>query len=244
MPPRERNLMASSSRRGAKNKKPLPILRFSVIFLTFLSLFSIALYSKRARRRSEIGTVAYSLWFEPDENDDLSSRVSTFIGENAKDDVVFKPHVTLLGPIYEPDESAIVSKTEKMVREIREKRTRFGEIRFPKGAQVGQTYFQCVYLEAELTANLVHAREKAIDAFDARDVRRYMPHMSLVYSDDERDERLRLKSKADEVFKNASETLDEAHAEAFTPTSVSLWKTDVEDKSCKSWRKVKEFPLS
>ena len=62
--------------------------------------------------------------------------------------------------------------------------------------------------------------------------------------------RLRLKLKADEVFKKAfslsntdEENEDETYEESFNATSVSLWKTDVEDKSCKSWRKVKEFPL-
>jgi hypothetical protein len=59
-----------------------------------------------------------------------------------------------------------------------------------------------------------------------------------------------LKLKADEVFKKAfslsntdEENEDETYEESFNATSVSLWKTDVEDKSCKSWRKVKEFPL-
>ena len=53
-------------------------------------------------------------------------------------------------------------------------------IRFPKGAQIGQTYFQCVYLEAELTSNLLHAREKAIELFDIRDARRYRAHVFSV----------------------------------------------------------------
>jgi hypothetical protein len=182
----------------------------------------------------------------------LTSRAKKFIVvKNAKNDVAFEPHVTLLGPIYESDESTLVAKTARMVREIREDGRRFGEIRFPKGAQIGTTYFQCVYLEAEVTLNLIRAREKAIETFDVRDARRYVPHMSLVYGDYSRSERLRLATKADEVFRkafslfNTDEENDDENftGEAFEATSVSLWKTDVEDKSCKSWRKIKEFPL-
>ncbi len=264
---RFRNLMASpppqsSATTTTKKKKksavrPLPLLRFAVICSTFLSLFFVAFFLKRARHRHQNRTVAYSLWFEPpfDDDDDessLSSRAKKFIAEeNAKNDVAFEPHVTLLGPIYESDESTLVAKTARMVREIREDGRRFGEIWFPKGAQIGTTYFQCVYLEAEVTLNLIRAREKAIETFDVRDARRYVPHMSLVYGDYSRSERLRLTTKADEVFRkafslfNTDEENDDENftGEAFEATSVSLWKTDVEDKSCKSWRKIKEFPL-
>ena len=276
---RFRNLMASPpppssatttrTTRTTMTKKsavrPLPLLRFAVICSTFLSLFFVAFFLKRARqhRRHQNRTVAYSLWFEPPFDDDdessLSSRAKKFIAEeNAKNDVAFEPHVTLLGPIYHDsaDESELVAKTARMVREIQReghtnKRRRFGEIRFPKGAQIGTTYFQCVYLEAEVTMNLIRAREKAIETFDVRDARRYVPHMSLVYGDYSRSERVRLTTKADEVFRKAfslfntdEENEDENFTgEAFEATSVSLWKTDVEDKSCKSWRKFKEFPL-
>ena len=284
---RFRNLMASppppssatttrTTRTTTKKKsavRPLPLLRFAVICSTFLSLFFVAFFLKRARHRHQNRTVAYSLWFEPpstianDDDDDksktvesLTSRAKKFIvAENAKNDVAFEPHVTLLGPIYHDsaDESELVAKTARMVREIqreeghKNKRRRFGEIRFPKGAQIGTTYFQCVYLEAEVTMNLIRAREKAIETFDVRDARRYVPHMSLVYGDYSRSERVRLTTKADEVFRKAfslfntdEENEDENFTgEAFEATSVSLWKTDVEDKSCKSWRKIKEFPL-
>ena len=276
---RFRNLMASPpppssatttrTTRTTKKKKsavrPLPLLRFAVICSTFLSLFFVAFFLKRVGQKNRT-VVAYSLWFEPpfdDDSDDessLSSRAKKFIAEeNAKNDVAFEPHVTLLGPIYHDsaDESELVAKTARMVREIqreeghKNKRRRFGEIRFPKGAQIGTTYFQCVYLEAEVTMNLIRAREKAIETFDVRDARRYVPHMSLVYGDYSRSERVRLTTKADEVFRKAfslfntdEENEDENFTgEAFEATSVSLWKTDVEDKSCKSWRKIKEFPL-
>ena len=264
---RFRNLMASPPPSSATTTtttksavRPLPLLRFAVICSTFLSLFFVAFFLKRARHRHQNRTVAYSLWFEPPSTvngeksaeESLSSRAKKFIvAENAKNDVAFEPHVTLLGPIYESDESTLVAKTARMVREIREDGRRFGEIRFPKGAQIGTTYFQCVYLEAEVTLNLIRAREKAIETFDVRDARRYVPHMSLVYGDYSRSERLRLTTKADEVFRksfslfNTDEENDDENftGEAFEATSVSLWKTDVEDKSCKSWRKIKEFPL-
>ena len=269
-PPPPSSATTTRTTRTTKKKKsavrPLPLLRFAVICSTFLSLFFVAFFLKRARQnRHQNRTVAYSLWFEPpfdDDDDDessLSSRAKKFIAEeNAKNDVAFEPHVTLLGPIYHDsaDESELVAKTARMVREIQReeghnKRRRFGEIRFPKGAQIGTTYFQCVYLEAEVTMNLIRAREKAIETFDVRDARRYVPHMSLVYGDYSRSERVRLTTKADEVFRKAfslfntdEENEDENFTgEAFEATSVSLWKTDVEDKSCKSWRKIKEFPL-
>merc|ERR1712216_462056 len=204
---RNKPLMASShsSRRKQQLKtKPInPFLRFSVILLTFLSLLSIALYSNRTRTRNEREAVAYSLWLEPPTTDDLSSRVENFITENAKNDVAFKPHVTLLGPIYDENERAMVAKTENLVREkMMKKTTTTFNIRFPKGAQIGQTYFQCVYLEAELTSNLLHAREKAIELFDIRDARRYTPHMSLAYGDDSQGERLRLKLSGRSVQKS------------------------------------------
>ena len=206
------------------------------------------------------------MWFEPpfdDDDDDkssLSSRAKKFIAEeNAKNDVAFEPHVTLLGPIYHDsaDESELVAKTAQMVREIQReeghtnKRRRFGEIRFPKGAQIGTTYFQCVYLEAEVTMNLIRAREKGDR--NLRCSRRQTVRAAHVFSlrrlfakrtgtvDDEADEVFR---KAFSLFNTDEENEDENFTgEAFEATSVSLWKTDVEDKSCKSWRKIKEFPL-
>ena len=267
-PPPSSATTTRTTRTTTKKKsavRPLPLLRFAVICSTFLSLFFVAFFLKRVGQKNRT-VVAYSLWFEPpfdDDSDDessLSSRAKKFIAEeNAKNDVAFEPHVTLLGPIYHDsaDESELVAKTARMVREIQReeghtnKRRRFGEIRFPKGAQIGTTYFQCVYLEAEVTMNLIRAREKAIETFDVRDARRYVPHMSLVYGDYSRSERVRLTTKADEVFRKAfslfntdEENEDENFTgEAFEATSVSLWKTDVEDKSCKSWRKIKEFPL-
>ena len=142
---RFRNLMASppppssatTTRTTTTKKKkksavrPLPLLRFAVICSTFLSLFFVAFFLKRARQHRR--TVAYSLWFEPpfddDDDDDessLSSRAKKFIAEeNAKNDVAFEPHVTLLGPIYHDsadDESELVAKTARMVREINEKK--------------------------------------------------------------------------------------------------------------------------
>lgn len=64
----------------------------------------------------------------------------------------------------------------------------------------------------------------------------YMPHLSLLYGD-----------LTDEEKKTALEkasALDESIGGVnFQISRLALYKTDTEDKTCKSWEKVGEFEL-
>lgn len=254
-----------STKTITKNKNsPVPFLRLFVIFLTFSVLFLISQYSKKMKSNDEAnyGKRAYSIWFEPatiqsivhdEKSKSFAKKAQEFINERTLSGVTFAPHVTLLGPVYSADEREVVEKTEKLARMISSTTTSSSsqreedkpKIRFMK-ADVGETYFQCVYLLADVTAFLMRAREKALDVFKARDARRYMPHLSLAYGDESKVDRIKLMIEANDEFRRgtlSSSDSEDEEEEFFVARSISLWKTDVGDTSCKSWVKVKEFPL-
>jgi hypothetical protein len=61
----------------------------------------------------------------------------------------------------------------------------------------------------------------------------YMPHLSLVYGrlDAERRAAAADEARADDVLASAS----------FVPDALALWRTDVEDETCATWKRVDRF---
>lgn len=64
----------------------------------------------------------------------------------------------------------------------------------------------------------------------------YMPHLSLLYGD--------LTDEEKKVALEKARALDESIGSLnFQISRLALYKTDTEDKTCKSWEKVDEFQV-
>lgn len=69
------------------------------------------------------------------------------------------------------------------------------------------------------------------------DLAAYMPHLSILYGDLTDDEKKKAQEKANALDESISGL-------KFQITRLALYKTDIEDKTLKSWEKVGECNLS
>jgi hypothetical protein len=104
----------------------------------------------------------------------------------------------------------------------------------------GSIFHQCVYVLCNETTELMETGAAARRAFEMDSIR-YMPHLSLVYSDIDPAKRLELmEEEQHRLFGDGSEKLEET---AFVVDAIQVWYTPGEDKSLESWHCVAEFPL-
>lgn len=106
------------------------------------------------------------------------------------------------------------------------------------GLGIGQTTFQCVYVTIEKTNTLLKAFETAGSTMISDPEKRptdYLPHLSLIYSDADQETRRAIKKDCEKEL--------ESFGDGFNVTALSLWETDINDKSTKSWKLVQKFPI-
>lgn len=129
----------------------------------------------------------YSLWLAPEPDSPegrlLEDRIEEYAG--AYDDApAFDPHLTVVGGA-DVDASTAVERT-------RDAADGHGPVEVSLvRPHCSTTRYQCVFLLADPTADLLALREDARRAFE-RDPSMYTPHLSLLYSDVDVDERRRL----------------------------------------------------
>jgi 2'-5' RNA ligase len=161
----------------------------------------------------------YSIWFGPDRETQAYRRLNELIGEYARsypDAPDFDPHITLLGGI-ETDEPTVVDRTQDLARGRDPLELAFGD------ASCSTTTHQCVFLLVVPSTALLELRRAASEAFD-RDERLYVPHLSLIYSGMDIDDRVRAvqsidaDSVPDSVRVDTIEVVD-------TSGPVSEWRT-------------------
>jgi 2'-5' RNA ligase len=129
----------------------------------------------------------YSIWLVPDSGTRAYRALDELIGDNARsypDAPDFEPHITLLGGV-ETDEATAVERTRDLARG----RDPFG-LEF-SDVSCSTTTHQCVFLHVAPSAALLRLRRAASESF-GRDERMYVPHLSLVYSDMDVADRVRL----------------------------------------------------
>lgn len=116
----------------------------------------------------------YSIWIIPQGNTKkvLEKEVSRLVKEYGGP--LFEPHMTLLGPIDEP-EREVVKKTKKLAEKHEPFELEVGEIDY------STTYYQCVFARIKTNQHLIDFRMKAQEIFDKEDF--FMPHISLFYGD-------------------------------------------------------------
>lgn len=107
------------------------------------------------------------------------------------------------------------------------------------GLGIGQTTFQCVYVTIEKTDTLLKAFEMTGSTLISDAEKRptgYLPHLSLIYSDTDQETRKTIKEECEKDLKS--------FGDGFNVTALSLWETDINDTSTKSWKLVQKFPIT
>ena len=190
-----------------------------------------------------MATSMYSVWLEPPAGTPAASRSEAFIRSQAAKHAgrapTFDPHVTLAGG-FVGTEAEARDRTARIAADLA---STAGPLECRAlDATAGEVYFQCVYLRMVPTDQLNRAHELAATAFGVvpgnGGGRPYMPHLSLVYGDLDASER---RTAAEEATR---ELLGDRAPEAgFLAEDISLWRTDVQDRTCRTWSRVERFPL-
>lgn len=134
---------------------------------------------------------------------------------------IFKPHVTLLGEILQPEEECI-RLTKKLVSVQKPFTVKLEQIDYQN------YYFRMLFVKAKLTKPLLTLYTRAKKIFQINAPSLYMPHLSLLYG------RFPVKTKEkiiDEIGENQS-------AE-FKVSSLHL----IEGGEVNDWHMVGEFPF-
>ncbi|KAL0398410.1 UNVERIFIED_CONTAM: Cyclic phosphodiesterase [Sesamum radiatum] len=171
----------------------------------------------------------YSVWALPPE--ELTPRLKKLM-EGLRSEFggpEFEPHVTVVGAFSLP-ESEARDKFNKACEELKAYNASVEKV------DTGTFFYQCVFLRLHPTPEVVEASAHCCGHLGCKNSTPYMPHLSLLYGD-----------LTDEEKKTAREkayVLDESIGSLnFQISRLALYKTDTEDKSCKSWEKVAESQL-
>jgi hypothetical protein len=192
-----------------------------------------------------MATSVYSLWLEPPPA--LASTSAGFIaryaGASGGRCPTFDPHVTLAGGFVGTEAQA----REKSAAIVASLASAFGPLRCDAmEVSAGTRFHQCVYLCVVPTEQLANAHALAARAFGLEPGNGggapYMPHLSLVYGDLTETERECARKDAAAALLGDGDT-NASHAASFAAAEVSLWRTDVQDRSCESWSRVDRYPL-
>lgn len=130
-----------------------------------------------ARNRGLIQCIdkqVYSLWLMPEGQTAL--RLQELIARFSREYSTprFEPHVTLIGEC-DMSETAVLVRTKELASKIQPFDIRLNRIEYL------DRYFQCVFIKAEKTQDLMKARASACALFGQKKDEKYMPHLSLIY---------------------------------------------------------------
>jgi 2'-5' RNA ligase len=167
----------------------------------------------------------YSIWLVSDRESRAYRALDELIGDHARsypDAPDFEPHITLLGGI-EADEGRVVERTRDLARDCDPFELDFSDV------SCSTTTHQCVFLLVTPSAELLRLRRSASESF-GRDERMYVPHLSLVYSGMNIEDRVRLVRSIDT---------------ASLPDGVRIDTVEVVDTGgpVPEWRTVSTHPL-
>ncbi|KAF3340843.1 cyclic phosphodiesterase-like protein [Carex littledalei] len=173
---------------------------------------------------TQTGTKVYSVWAFPPESV-LARLKSVMSGLRSEfGGPVFEPHMTVVGAIRLTPESAL-----EMIRSSTSGLRPYKV----KVASVSRGTFssQCIYLLIEPYKEVMEASAHVCGHFGYQRSTSYMPHLSLLYGDLTDEEKEKAVKKTEELDK-------ELCGLEFEISELTLYKTDPEDKSLKSWEKI------
>ncbi|KAG8385381.1 hypothetical protein BUALT_Bualt03G0037100 [Buddleja alternifolia] len=178
---------------------------------------------------SQVKKDVYSVWALPPE--ELTPRLKKLM-EGLRSEFggpQFEPHVTVVGAIS-LTESEARDKFNKACEGLKAYNATVDRV------ATGTFFYQCVFLLLHPTPEVVEASTHCSNHLGYKHPTPYMPHLSLLYADLSDEEKKTAQEKA-YVLDDSIGSLN------FQISHLALYKTDTEDKSCKSWEKVAECEL-
>jgi len=118
----------------------------------------------------------YALMIIPPE--DVFDRLKTVIKNLSEkyDAPEFDPHITLISEIHKP-EDYMLQKCDELAGSLKPFRVKLNVLGYL------DKYYQCVFLLAEKSHELMEANQQAREVFELPPDKNYMPHISLLYGD-------------------------------------------------------------
>ena len=183
----------------------------------------------------DAGGDTYAVWLEPDDQPSEYLAAAEWLVRKHSE-FSFSPHVTLAALIT-GDEATVL----RVAREVASTMSEF-ELSFDR-LQAGPTYFQTVYImaEPERVPELGELRRRMYASYRASGCAPsmpespFLPHMSLAYQPVDSPKRLTI---VDDMHADAQALL-----QGFRVQSVSVWRTDINDLTTQTWRRVGRFSL-
>lgn len=168
--------------------------------------------------------IGYSIWCIPDAPqhsacDELIGELSATHGT-----VRFPPHITLLGDIWPAcTVEEMRTRTERLASAMEPLTVKFAR------AAAGEMFYRCVYALCNEEPALVAANKAAQSEFGHNEV--FMPHLSLLYSDCDREAREAVRAGVDGRVKDIG---------GVTVRRIELWDTT---GRCEEWKMLQAWTL-
>ena len=211
----------------------------AVVVCVVVSTASLAVMNGATTKKIPKVVKHYSVWVAAPPHSSALAMHRRAVDESAKKlgTPSFAPHVTLFA-LVQGLEADVLGAAQRVAR-----RTKPFEVRFNEVSR-GEQYFQCVYLLAEKTPELMdaHANMKAemakVGKVELPNADGYMPHLSLVYGHlSERD-----RESARSAIASSYPGLIGPEG-GFVAAGVTVHETDPLDTSMRSWRTLAELPF-
>ncbi len=169
----------------------------------------------------------YAIWIGPHEESDEYYALSHCITAIAKanNTPTFVPHLTLLSGIKD-DEPTVRERTKQLATLLHPFEVELKEL------EIGQTYFQTLFIKAKQTAELMAANQLAQEVCQRHKL--YMPHASLAYGDFTALTLTKIKRDFENEFADVTGT-------TFTAHHLDLWITK---GPIEHWSLLERFPLT
>ncbi|XP_058100980.1 cyclic phosphodiesterase-like [Magnolia sinica] len=174
-------------------------------------------------------TAVYSVWATPPAH--VSERLKQLM-RNLRAEFggpEFEPHVTVVGAMRLTEKDG-VRKLEAACQGLKPYTARINTV------SRGTFFYQCVYLLLDPTPEVLETSAHTCGHFAYMRSTPYMPHLSLLYGDLTDEE----KEKAVERTKSHDPEICNL---SFEVSSLTLYETDTEDITLKSWKKVADCNL-
>ncbi|GMH05193.1 hypothetical protein Nepgr_007033 [Nepenthes gracilis] len=171
----------------------------------------------------------YSVWALPP--DDVRDRVKKLMDGLRSEfgGPEFEPHLTVVGAINLSEQDAL-QKFKSAVDGVKVYTASVQSV------STGTFFYQCVFLLLHPSPEVLETSAHCCSHFGYNNSTPYMPHMSLIYGDITDEEKKKAQEKAT-ILDDGISNLN------FPITRLALYKTDVGDKTTKSWEKVAECDL-
>ncbi len=167
-------------------------------------------------------TVGFHLFLEPTGElaDELAAIIKTLSAEYGGP--VFTPHVTLLARI-EGEEKEVIEKSQILADKLSPITLTLGTL------DIKDAFFKALYMQIEEVGDMKKYHAQANEIFSMQDEGEYVPHLSLLYGNYEKEQK-----------ETTIKDLIVPQGKAFLADRMHLYKTE---GPAENWQKIQEFIL-